>query len=117
MGNHRAISGLSAALLLACVGLAPDARAADVQGVSVVESGGLTRALIEVPDGTPYNVFTLDHPNRLVLDLRGSRFDSRFHAPGPDGVVANVRTGQPVAGNARVVFDLSAIVHPHCYFH
>jgi N-acetylmuramoyl-L-alanine amidase len=117
MGNQRAISGLSAALLLACAGLAPAARAADVQGVSVVESGGLTRALIEVPDGTPYNVFTLDHPNRLVLDLHGSRFDSRFHAPGPDGVVANVRTGQPVPGNARVVFDLSAIVHPHCYFH
>ncbi len=117
MGNHRTISGLSAALLLACVGLAPAAWAADVQGVSVVESGGLTRALVEVPDGTPYNVFTLDHPNRLVLDLHGSRFDSRFHAPGPDGVVANVRTGQPVAGNARVVFDLSAIVHPHCYFH
>jgi N-acetylmuramoyl-L-alanine amidase len=115
-GNYTVLT-VSAALLLACVGLAPAARAADVQGVSVVESGGLTRALIEVPDGTPYNVFTLDHPNRLVLDLRGSRFDSRFHAPGPDGVVANVRTGQPVPGNARVVFDLSAIVRPHCYFH
>jgi N-acetylmuramoyl-L-alanine amidase len=116
MRRVHAISGLSAALLLACSGLV---RAADVdiRGVTVVESGGRTRALIDVPDGTDYSVFTLSHPDRLVLDLHHSRFGSRFRAPGPDGVVSNVRTGQPVPGDARVVFELSKVVQPRSYFH
>ncbi len=114
--NHN-ISGLSAALLLACSGLAQAAQPADVQGLSVLESGGRTRALIQVADGTEYSVFTLTNPNRLVLDLHNSRFGGHFHVPGPNGVVANVRTGQPVAGEARVVFELSAMVRPRTYFH
>ena len=114
--NHN-ISVLCAALLLACGGLAQAAQLADVQGMTVVESGGLTRALIDVPDGTEYSVFSLANPNRLVLDLHDSQFSSHFHLPGPNGVVANVRTGQPTPGDARVVFELSAKVRPHSYFH
>ncbi len=114
--NHN-ISALCAALLLACGGLAQAAQLADVQGMTVVESGGRTRALIDVPDGTEYSVFSLANPNRLVLDLHDSQFSSRFHLPGPNGVVANVRTGQPTPGDARVVFELSAKVRPHSYFH
>jgi N-acetylmuramoyl-L-alanine amidase len=114
--NHN-ISSLCAALLLACSGLAQAAQLVDVQGVAVVESGGRTRALVDVPDGTQYSVFTLTNPNRLVLDLHGSRFSSHFHVPGPNGLVANVRTGQPTPGDARVVFELSGTVRPRSYFH
>ena len=116
MRHFHAVSSLSAALLLAGAGIVQAAPTADVQGITVVESGGRTRALIEVPDGTDYSVFALSNPNRLVLDLHNSHFGTHFHAPGPDGLVANVRTGQPVAGDARVVFDLSASVHPRSYF-
>jgi N-acetylmuramoyl-L-alanine amidase len=116
MRHFHAVSSLSAALLLAGAGIAQAAQTADVQGITVVESGGRTRALIEVPDGTDYSVFALSNPNRLVLDLHNSHFGTHFHAPGPDGLVANVRTGQPVAGDARVVFDLSSSVHPRSYF-
>ena len=113
--NHN-ISALCAALL-ACGGLAQAAQLADVQGMTVVESGGRTRALIDVPDGTEYSVFSLANPNRLVLDLHDSQFSSHFHLSGPNGVVANVRTGQPTPGDARVVFELSATVRPHSYYH
>ena len=116
MRHFHAVSSLSAALLLAGAGIVQAAPTADVQGITVVESGGRTRALIEVPDGTDYSVFALSNPNRLVLDLHNSHFGTHFHAPGPDGLVANVRTGQPVAGDARVVFDLAASVHPRSYF-
>jgi N-acetylmuramoyl-L-alanine amidase len=121
MCRKSVISALSAALLLACSGLAqatrPVAGAADIEGMTVAEYGGHTRALIDVPDGTDYSVFTLTSPSRLVLDLHNSRFGKHFHASGPDGVVSNVRTGQPSPGDARVVFELSAPVRPHSYFH
>ena len=118
MCSKSVIFGLATALLLACSGQADAApQRADVQGMTVLESGGRTRALIEVPDGTQYSVFTLANPSRLVLDLHDSQFGSHFHLPGPNGVVANVRIGQPTPGDARVVFELAATVHPHSYFH
>ncbi len=107
---------VSAALLLACSGIA-QAASTNIQGMTLVESGGRTRALVEVAEGTEYSVFTLNHPNRLVLDVHHSQFGSRFHVPGPDGIVSNVRIGQPAPGEARMVFELSATVHPHSYFH
>ncbi len=116
MCSKYVISSLSAALLLACSGLAHAARLAQLQGITVVESGGRTRALIDIPDGTDYGVFALANPNRLVLDLHDSRLGSHFHAPGPDGVIANVRTGEPTPGDIRVVFDLTAKVRPHSAF-
>ncbi|MEO8741690.1 MAG: N-acetylmuramoyl-L-alanine amidase [Lysobacteraceae bacterium] len=116
MCRIRALPSLSAALLLACLGVAQAADPVIVEGMTVAESGGRTKAMIAVPDGVEYSVFTLVNPNRLVLDLHDSRFGSRFRVPGPDGVIANVRTGQPSPGDARVVFDLSATVRPRSYF-
>ena len=115
MGKNRVISGLSAALLLASGGIAQAGSGSTVQGATVVDSAGRTRALIEVSGDPQLGVFTLANPDRLVLDLHKSRFDSGFRVPGPDGVVANVRTGQPVPGDARLVFDLSAPVHPQTH--
>ena len=116
MCRNSVISALSSALLLACGGLAQAARPTDVQGLTVVESDGRTRALIDVPDGTRFGVFELANPNRLVVDLHDCRLGSQFHLPGPDGVIANVRTGAPIPGDVRVVFDLAAKVRPHSAF-
>ncbi|HEV2606724.1 MAG TPA: N-acetylmuramoyl-L-alanine amidase [Xanthomonadaceae bacterium] len=84
--------------------------------MTVVESEGRTRAVIDVPDGTDYGVFTLANPNRLVVDLHDCRLGSDFHVAGPDGVIANVRTGAPTPGDVRVVFDLAAKVRSHSTF-
>jgi len=84
--------------------------------MTVVESEGRTRALIDVPDGTRYGVFAVANPDGLVVDLHDCRLGSNFHLPGPDGVIANVRTGAPTPGDVRVVFDLAAKVHPHSAF-
>ena len=112
MGNNRAHSGFCLALLLASVVFAQAGFAATVQEATVVDSGGQTRTRVEVVGDVQVAVFTLAHPDRLVLDLHDSRFDNGFHVPGPNGVVANVRTGQPVPGDARLVFDLSRPVRP-----
>ncbi len=101
---------------LAALGVCQIASAEDIKSLAVVESGGQTRALIEVPETCEYSVFSLSKPNRLVLDLHNSRFAKGFRSPGPNGVVANVRTGQPTPGEARVVFDLSTNVRPRAFF-
>ena len=104
------------AVVLASVFGVQSVQAEDIGGLTVVESGGLTKALIEIPDSVEYSVFELSRPNRLVLDLHNSRFAKGFRLPGPNGVVANIRTGQPSPGEARVVFDLSDAVHTRSYF-
>lgn len=112
-------SPLSAALgiaILAGVFGVPTVYAEDISRLTVVESGGRTKALIEVPDSVEYSVFELSKPNRLVLDLHNSRFARGFAKPGPNGVVSNIRTGQPSPGEARVVFDLSTAVRTRTYF-
>ena len=108
-------TGICAAVLAGVFGV-QTAAAEDIRGLTVVESGGRTKALIEVPDSVEYSVFALSKPNRLVLDLHNCRFAKGFSRPGPNGVVSNIRTGQPSAGEARVVFDLSGAVHTRSYF-
>ena len=109
-------STIACAAILAGVFGMQMAVAEDIRGLTVVESGGRTKALIEVPDSVEYSVFALSKPNRLVLDLHNCRFARGFSRPGPNGVVSNIRTGQPSAGEARVVFDLSDAVHTRSYF-
>ena len=108
-------AAVCAAILAGVFGM-QGADAEDIRALSVVESGGRTKALIEVPDTVEYSVFALSKPNRLVLDLHNSRFARGFSLPGPNGVVSNIRTGQPSAGEARVVFDLTDAVHTRSYF-
>ncbi|HEY2345858.1 MAG TPA: N-acetylmuramoyl-L-alanine amidase [Xanthomonadaceae bacterium] len=107
---------LSVALPLALGGLAHAGQIATVQGVAVADDDSGTKALVDVPDGTRYEVFALANPDRLVVDLHDSRLASDFRLPGPDGMVANVRTGEPTPGDVRLVFDLAGKVRPKSYF-
>ena len=72
-----------------------------------------TRAELQL-DGAPgdYRVFSLSHPDRLVLDLPGASLAEGFRAPAPNGRVIGVRTGSPEAGKLRIVFDLAGAVRP-----
>ena len=93
--------------LLAC--LAAPAVAADLQGIRVLEDDAGTRIELNLQGaGGDYKYFSLHNPERLVVDLPGSRLAPGFQAPAPNGVVVNVRTGQPAAGTLRVVFELGS---------
>ena len=47
-------------------------------------------------------------PDRLVLDLPDSHAARSLKLPAPTGVVAAVRTGQPVPGTLRIVFTITS---------
>jgi N-acetylmuramoyl-L-alanine amidase len=87
------------------------ALAGEIRAVRLIDDAQGTRAVVEV-DGSAagYKLFTLDKPDRLVLDLPASKLAADFRAPGPNGVVASIRTGRPTADTLRLVFDLGRSV-------
>ena len=89
------------------------ASAADLQGIRLIEDDAGTRIELALAGGAQYKHFSLQNPDRLVLDLEASRLAPGFQMPAPTGIVANVRTGTPSAGTLRVVFELGRAVPAH----
>ncbi|MDZ4730721.1 MAG: N-acetylmuramoyl-L-alanine amidase [Xanthomonadales bacterium] len=88
---------------------AAPAFAAEVSGFRVWTDPEKTRAVIDLTERAEYRVFTLQDPDRVVIDIdnagvkRALDFE-QDHA----GVITNVRHGEPEHKTLRVVFDLSA---------
>lgn len=81
--------------------------AADVSGFRVWTDPGKTRAVLDLDARAEYQVFTLDNPPRVVIDLQKADLALALklvkeHA----GVIGNVRHGRPDENTLRVVFDL-----------
>jgi N-acetylmuramoyl-L-alanine amidase len=81
---------------------------AEVSGFRVWADPVKTRAVLDLDRKTSYKLFTLENPDRVVVDLKGSSIDiplvlDEEHA----GVITGVRYGQPDKNTLRVVFDLS----------
>ncbi len=96
--------------MLSVVLLASPAFAKEIKGMSVATGPTGTRAeiLLDVP--AEYSLLTLAGPDRLVVDLAGVALPSRLALPSGQGLVRAVRTGHPVPGTTRIVFDLAAPV-------
>ncbi|MCR1571452.1 N-acetylmuramoyl-L-alanine amidase [Stenotrophomonas sp.] len=71
-----------------------------------------TRAEISLVGSGGYKTLSLAGPNRLVVDFPDSSAVRNLKMPAAQGVVTAVRTGQPVPGTFRVVFDLAESVAP-----
>ncbi|WP_312708093.1 N-acetylmuramoyl-L-alanine amidase [Stenotrophomonas sp.] len=71
-----------------------------------------TRAEIALVGSGGYKTLSLSSPNRLVVDFPDSSAVRNLKMPAAQGVVTAVRTGQPVPGTFRVVFDLAESVAP-----
>ncbi|WP_249040915.1 AMIN domain-containing protein, partial [Marilutibacter maris] len=66
-----------------------------------------TRAEIVLDGEAEVRTLSLSGPDRLVVDLPGSELAANLKVPGGAGIVKAVRTGHPVAGTTRIVFDLA----------
>ena len=100
------VSGF-AALLMA---LAGPVAAADLRDMKLLQDGVDTRAVLELGDPGAYKLFALENPQRLVLDLSEARLSPGFKLPPPNGAITGVRTGKPVPGTLRIVFEMSTAV-------
>jgi N-acetylmuramoyl-L-alanine amidase len=83
--------------------------AADIDGFRVWTDPDKTRAVLDLDAPADYQLFTLDNPPRVVIDLKKSNLDDSLefvaeHA----GVINGVRHGRPDRGTLRVVLDLES---------
>jgi len=83
--------------------------AAELRGVGISANGSGSAEVTLDLHGTPASkVFTLDHPSRVVIDLKGTRKLTGLRPPAPAGAVSSVRFGPQPGGTLRVVIELNA---------
>ncbi|WP_369040184.1 N-acetylmuramoyl-L-alanine amidase [Stenotrophomonas maltophilia] len=107
-GNRLIAICTTAGLCLASL----SAWAGEVRQVVLNTGATGTRAEIALVGSGGYKTLSLAGPNRLVVDFPDSSAVRNLKMPAPQGVVTAVRTGQPVPGTFRVVFDLAESVAP-----
>jgi N-acetylmuramoyl-L-alanine amidase len=85
-------------------------QAAELKYMKILAMDGQTQAELSLSGKSNYKFFSLNKPERLVVDLPATSLPAEFKLPGVNGVVSRVRTGQPVPGTVRVVFELSKTI-------
>jgi N-acetylmuramoyl-L-alanine amidase len=103
--------GMSAALLGLMV-FSPLA-AAELRGIHLSAGGDSAQLMLDLDEAVVTNVFTLAHPDRVVIDLRHTRHLAGLRLPAPAGVVSAVRWGPQLSGTLRVVVQMTAPLAPH----
>jgi N-acetylmuramoyl-L-alanine amidase len=86
------------------------AHASEINDLRVSAGATGTRAEIGLDTQVEYRILTLSNPERLVVDLPGADPVRGLKLPAAAGLVKDVRTGHPVPGTTRIVFDLLAPV-------
>lgn len=108
-GSLRGVMGIGLSLAAACV------QAAELRDLRLWDGPDATRVVLDLDTQASYRMFTLEHPDRLVVDVAGTRRASALKlGPTLKGVVRNVRSG-PHEGGLRVVLDLAAPVDPQAF--
>ncbi|WP_338334079.1 N-acetylmuramoyl-L-alanine amidase [Xanthomonas euvesicatoria] len=102
------LSALTASLSLAVFA----AWGGEIKGVGVSTGATGTRAEIQLAGSGGFKTLSLANPTRLVVDFPESSGMRGLKLPSAAGLVTSVRTGQPVPGTFRVVFELATPVTP-----
>ncbi|MEM9531981.1 MAG: N-acetylmuramoyl-L-alanine amidase [Pseudomonadota bacterium] len=111
----RQFLGLSALLLTAALTLS-NATAAEVKNLRLWTGPDKTRAVLDLSGSVEYQLFTLDNPPRVVVDLRSAREAGAISLKdGEDALVAAVRTGRRNGADLRVVLDLKSAARPKSF--
>lgn len=88
------------------------AKASEIKQLRVDAGATGTRAEIHLDRPGRYKLIELHNPERLAVDFSDSRPAAGLSLPSPAGAIRAVRTGQPVPGTVRVVFDLATATRP-----
>ncbi len=67
-----------------------------------------TRLVLDLSEPVRHEVFNLDHPDRVVIDLQNARLATHKALPDGQGPVKTVRVGPQEGGALRIVLDLES---------
>ncbi len=96
-----------AVIMLSCVTFSSFATTR-VEGVRVWASPESTRVVLELSQKQEYNLFHLDNPHRVVLDLKDTTWASDLqNLDLADTGIVQIRTANKRGGDLRVVIDLN----------
>ncbi|MDP3858056.1 MAG: N-acetylmuramoyl-L-alanine amidase [Stagnimonas sp.] len=91
------------------------AHAVELRDVRLWDGPESTRIVFDLEGGTQHKSFTLDNPNRLVIDIADAKVAPALNLDGlGKGIVKGVRTG-PREDGLRVVLDLSEAASPKSF--
>ena len=105
-GMFRKVYAGVAWVLLPAIGFA--APAITLNKVSIVDGDGGVRVTLETSALTRNTFFTLENPERVVIDLRDTRLAKGTRMPAGIGAVDTIRTGPRPNDTLRVVIELKS---------
>jgi N-acetylmuramoyl-L-alanine amidase len=105
------LSAFAAALL--GVGVVAVSHAAELRGIGLSAGINSAQVTLDLSERSSQNLFTLDHPDRVVIDLPHTHLASGVRVPGASGVVTGVRVGTQAHGTLRVVVQLKSALPAH----
>ncbi|MBI5451483.1 MAG: N-acetylmuramoyl-L-alanine amidase [Gammaproteobacteria bacterium] len=95
------------AMLLLLTAVPVSAAPVQVLGLRTWPAPDNTRVVLDLSAEARYRVFTIDNPERLVVDIKGARLDkaSRLEVTAEDRLLKGIRSGVQ-DGTLRIVMDL-----------
>jgi N-acetylmuramoyl-L-alanine amidase len=109
---NKALPWLVLLLFLPVLGEA----AVRLDGLRVWSAPDHTRLVFDIDEPVDHTIFSLDEPDRLVIDLRNTRLAGSLDGQGIDNRhLARVRHGKRGQGDLRVVLDLKQPVRPRSF--
>jgi len=87
--------------------------AAELRGIQLSASADSAQLALDLTEGATHKLFTLEHPDRVVIDLSQTHLASEVRAPAASGVVTEVRFGSQLDGTLRVVVQLKSALAAH----
>jgi N-acetylmuramoyl-L-alanine amidase len=89
--------------------------AVEVRDVRLWSGPDHTRVVLELSGPAAHNLFTLQNPDRVVIDVANATAASNLTMPAGQGVIRQVRFGARDDGSLRVVVDVGSAVQPKSF--
>jgi N-acetylmuramoyl-L-alanine amidase len=87
--------------------------AAELRGVRLSSGADSAEVTLDLDEMVVAKIFTLEHPDRIVIDLTHTRHPGHLSLPAPAGVVSALRWGPQPGGTLRVVLQMKSPLAPH----
>jgi N-acetylmuramoyl-L-alanine amidase len=112
---RKVFCGAIAAGLLA-LGLSSIAAAGELRSVVLSATGDSAQLTLDLTDVTTQRLFTLEGPDRAVIDLPHTHRARGVRAPDPAGIVSAVRFGARPGGTLRIVVQMKSPLPAHSHW-